>query len=198
MLVSSLIRADEVLVDLASRFVSAGCWVQYVTCGRHPVEYILRPKQSLGDKWEHAARRIVVVDGYTPHFGFTDTIHAELKKRIIKEGILGYVSSPPSYAGIHTGAAQAFNIIKKESGSELREPTLVIYEELYALVDLESVEQYRIFARHVLPSERLWGGMFTLFVESAVEDQNLALLKLYADLLLDSRSSSQAEAEKSM
>ena len=66
-------------------------------------------------------------------------------------------------------------------------PSLMIYEGCHALVDLESSEQYRIFIRHVMPSERLWGGMMTLFVETMVTDDNLAVLEESSDSLLNLR-----------
>ncbi len=68
-----------------------------------------------------------------------------------------------------------------------RQPTLVIYEGAYSLVDLESAEQYRIFVRHVLPSERLWDGMFTVFVECGQAEVDWSLLQGYASMKLDLR-----------
>jgi hypothetical protein len=61
---------------------------------------------------------------------------------------------------------------------------LVLYEGCTALIDLESNEQYRIFVRHVLPSERLWGGMFTVFVEPDIADENRAVLEGGADIFV--------------
>jgi hypothetical protein len=90
---------------------------------------------------------------------------------------------------MHTAAARAFNTIKAlskaQSGQHVRQPTLVIYDGPHALVELESIEQYRIFIRHLVPSERLWGGMFTLVVESVISEQDLALLQTYTDLFID-------------
>jgi hypothetical protein len=99
----------------------------------------------------------VVVDAYTPHFGFTDSTHVNWRNWLEGQGIT-VVDSSPSFAGMHTAATKAFKKIKKrqEENGQARPPTLVIYENPFAIVDLESAEQYRIFVRHVLPSEKLW------------------------------------------
>jgi len=61
-----------------------------------------------------------------------------------------------------------------EAKQTVRKPTLTIYEGTNALVELESTEQYRIFIRHLLPSERLWGGMFTFVIESVISELDLS------------------------
>src|SRR5439155_19035451 len=111
---------------------------------------------------------IVAVDAYSPHFGFTDSIHDEMTKKVRADGI-ECITAKASFAGLHTAAARAFNLTKQrvvlQDGTTIRPPTLVIYDGPHALVELESREQYRIFIRHLVPSERLWGGMFTFVVE---------------------------------
>lgn len=61
----------------------------------------------------------------------------------------------------------------------------MIFEGTYALVDLESPEQYRLFVRHVIPSERMWGSMFTLFAEVTIDQESQALLESYSDYSVD-------------
>ena len=39
--------------------------------------------------------------------------------------------------------------------------------------------------RHVFPSETVWGGMLTAFIEFDIDDGDLALLKMYADIFID-------------
>ena len=79
-----------------------------------------------------------------------------------------------------------------KAGQQERHPILVIYEDSYALADLESPEQYRIFVRHVLPSERMWDGMFTVFLETAQPEYDWRLLHSYASMKLDLRRSEKA------
>ncbi|MFZ2278346.1 MAG: hypothetical protein WAW39_11125 [Prosthecobacter sp.] len=186
---NTLIQTDQLLTDLAIRFLDTGCFVQYTCCSRHPIEFLLQLKHAWQSKqrnadWKKMAKRIVLVDGYTPHFGFTDTIYRERSKQAELDCIK-VVSSKPTFAGIHTSIARAFNFIKSNDTEGVRTPTLVIYEGCNALTDIESAEQYRVFVRHVIPSERLWGGMFTVFVESSVSTESEALINSLVSMSVD-------------
>lgn len=197
--VSNLSESDELLTELAVCFLQHDCWVQYATCARHPIEFVIRLRRKVPEdhqeQWAKMATHIIAVDAYSPHFGFTDSIHEESTKKLEEMGIR-CVTAKSSYAGLHTAAAQAFNKIKKSSrakdGQQARSPTLVIYEGLYALVELESAEQYRVFIRHLMPSERLWGGMFTIVAETTIAEQDLSLLQTYTDIFVDKTNDSRS------
>lgn len=175
----SLSESDKIVTKIASELIGREWLVQYATCCRHPYQWVNTVK-TLTNAWAQHAKNIAVVDGYTPHFGFTDSIHAIRTLEVEKEGV-SYIATPESFAGVHTATAKAFNRLKSKSGSDVRLPTLIIYEGCRALVDLESVEQYRIFLRHVVTSERMWGGMVTLFVEPETDPTSLAVISTYAD-----------------
>src|SRR5207245_9146734 len=99
-------------------------------------------------------------DAYSPHLAYTDSIH-QLKSRSFKSIGLTYIRAGMTFAGVHSAVSRAFNRLKAQAskeGKEYRAPTLVLYEGAYSLTDLESPEQYRVFLRHVIPSERLWEG----------------------------------------
>jgi hypothetical protein len=174
-----LCHSDKITTRLAAELIGKGWQVQYATCCRHPHEWVSTVK-NLTKEWTQHAKQMAVVDGYTPHFGFTDSVHAVRTREVEREGV-SYVSTPESFAGVHTATAKAFNSLKSKSGTDVRLPTLIIYEGCRALVDLESVEQYRIFLRHVLTSERMWGGMVTLFVEPETDPNSLAVISAYTD-----------------
>lgn len=178
--------AKIVLVCLEKKYL-----VQYLTASRHPtefIEYLKSEYEKSGKKeWAKAANQIIVIDAYTPHFGFTDSIYQVATQEIDDLGV-NYLPSTETYAGLHTAASAAFNLFKKKQQGVVRDQQLIIYEDCYALSDLESVEQYRIFLRHVIPSERLWRGMFTVFVETAQADNDWKLLKSYADAVFDLRT----------
>lgn len=178
--------AKMVLICLAKNYA-----VQYLTASRHPtefIEYVKREYEKEGNAdWARVASNIIVIDAYTPHFGFTDSIYQEATKRIDGLGV-NYLPSTETFAGLHTAASIAFNRFKKKQQGVVRSQALIIYEDCYALTDLESIEQYRIFLRHVIPSERLWRGMLTVFVETAQGDSDWKLLKSYADAVFDLRS----------
>ncbi len=174
---------DRYTAQIAYTLLQAGWMVQYTTCARHPIEWIDGLKAVMGEDGKRWANHIVVVDGYTPHFGFTDSIHIKKAAEIQSFGS-HYVSTSESFAGVHTATARAFNTFKKSSDSEvLRKPQFLIYEGSRALADLESMEQYRVFLRHVITSERMWGSMVTLIVEPEADEDDERFLAAYADCL---------------
>ena len=184
----SLITTDAYSTQMAAEFLHNEWLVQYTTCDRHPFEWIDALRSTLGDEWPKFKSRLVIVDGYTPHFGFTDSIHVRKSGDLIADGVF-YFATSESYAGIHTATAKAFNAFKeqaKKAGTELRKPQFLIYEGCRALADLESPEQYRIFLRHVITSERMWGGMVTFFVEPESDNSDMKLISAYADSLRQS------------
>jgi hypothetical protein len=196
----TLVETDQLLLNLAITFLKHNCSVQYATCTRHLIEFILQLRKAWKNteqtiNWSEVSNRIVAVDAYTPHFGFVDSIYNKATKGLRELGV-DPITAKASYASLHTASARAFNRIKERSAGgqqQVRRPTLLIYDGPYALVDLESVEQYRIFIRHLLPSERLWGGMFTVVIESVIDDQGLALLKAYADVFIDLHTREQED-----
>lgn len=184
-------HASNLLLALAKTFLERGFPVQYTNTSRHPLEFIKFLKSSVPeDMWSQWARLIVVVDAFTPHFGFTDSIHQKNKREIELYGV-HCITSSASYAGMHSAASYAFHAIRKKLKEDVRKPALMIYEDSYALTDLESPEQYRIFVRHVIPSERAFGGMLTIFVESSPPDADWRLLSSCASVTLDLRAARQ-------
>jgi hypothetical protein len=183
-------QGNRLLAELALLFLKRKYTVQYLTASRHPIEFIGFLKDFLGGKdvWrEELAQHIVVIDAYSPHFAFLDSIYPKKDRELESLGITR-ITSHMTYAGMHSASSRAFNAIKDQVQNSARNPTLVIYEDTYALTDLESAEQYRIFVRHVMPSERMWDGMFTVFSESAQSESDWSLLQSYASMRLDLRS----------
>jgi hypothetical protein len=179
-----LAATDPKIARLCRELISRDWQVQYTTCIRHPQEFMQVLKAAFQGKWTEAVQNVIVVDAYSPHFGFTDSIH-EVKTLQLKRDRINVISARDSYAGVHTANARAFNILKRLNCADRpRKPALLLYEGANALSDLESTEQYRIFARHVLTSERMWGGMLTLFVEPTIGSPELDLLRTYSDFML--------------
>jgi hypothetical protein len=189
-------QANKLLGDLCIAFLrEPNHYVQYMTASRHPIEFVdhlqLAVKSAGGLTWEEVRGRIVAVDAYSPHFGFLDSINEDKTAKLRKDLGNLLLSSTETYAGLHSASSAGFKRIKQAAGGELRKPTLVIYEDTYALADLESVEQYRVFVRHVIPSERLWNGMFTVFVETAQPEEEWKLISSYAGMTLDLRETNE-------
>jgi hypothetical protein len=183
LLVSSQKTGSEILIQLSKAFLGRGYFVQYVTASRHPIEFSDCLRESASDKsvWQDWAENFIVIDAYSPHFAFIDSIYQK-KDREIDALSIKKVTSTMTYAGIHSASSKAFNLFKDNSGTKTRKPTLVIYEGTNALTDLESTEQYRIFVRHVIPSEKMWGGMLTVFIEPGQSASDWELLRSYASI----------------
>lgn len=188
-------QANNLLGDLCIAFLRQDAhYIQYMTASRHPIEFVDHLQAAVkkaGLTWNAVRNRIVVVDAYTPHFGFLDSTNGDKTGKLRKEFGDRLLSSTETYAGLHSAASAAFKSIQRAGPADtMRQPTLVIYEDMYALSDIESVEQYRIFARHVIPSERLWDGMFTVFAEMAQKEEDWKLISSYAGMTLDLREMS--------
>lgn len=184
-------QSNKVLAALCVGFLKREYTVQYMTASRHPlefVEYLNVALEEEGMSLQKVADHIIVVDAYTPHFGFADSIYEKTTRVLESQHGVTNLRSRVSFAGVHSASGKAFNIMKERSSSSIRKPTIVIYENMYALSDLESPEQYRVFVRHVLPSERLWGGMFTVFTEVSPAEADWKILSSYASVLIDLRA----------
>lgn len=192
--------ANALLVSLAMAFLNRRYAVQYTSASRHPLHFLDHLHSEFAKAeipWLEKASLIVAVDAYSSHFAFLDSIYAKKDKEVTQDLNVRLVRSKMTYAGIHTAASEAFQIIRKRTKGDqqrYRAPALVIYDGMYALTDLESPEQYRIFVRHVLPSEAMWGAMFTVFVECAQPDADWKVLGSYAGMELDLRRTRNVEA----
>ncbi|WP_208511111.1 hypothetical protein [Variovorax paradoxus] len=180
-------QANLVLAELATAFLQEKKPVQYMTASRHPLEFIKYLHDHIKSKtqieWQEIQSKIVVADAYTRHFGYADSIYRQATSALKRDFGVQHVTAGESFAGLHTASSEAFNKIKGQAQKgKGREPMLVIYEDCYALADLESREQYRVFVRHVVPSERMWQAMFTVFIETAQEKSDWELLASYCDL----------------
>jgi hypothetical protein len=183
-------QANDLLCQLACAFLEEEYTVQYLTASRHPIEFVsaLRDQVEKAElAWAKISSQIVVIDAYSPHFAFTDS-WLPVKTSQLNDLGVSYVRAARTYAGMHSASARAFKKIKSQVGNDRhRDPTLVIYEDAHALADLESTEQYRIFVRHVMPSERMWGGMFTVFCEASPTGKEWDLLQAYASIVVNLR-----------
>lgn len=186
--VNSYNDCNSILKSLIHIFWKYDYAVQYMSCSRHPAEFIAKlDKNSPEDKLcSNNKAKFVIIDAHTKNYGFTDSIYPVWNRTLTKKHGLEVVKSNGSYAGMHSAAAKAFNALKhKSDDKDERKPTLVIYESPFAVSDVESIQQYRIFMRHVLPSERLWGGMLTVVIEASIDDGNWNIISSYADVSVD-------------
>ncbi|CAN5715385.1 hypothetical protein BH23GEM5_BH23GEM5_02310 [soil metagenome] len=159
--------------------------VNYVCCDRHPYEVWKMLRGSLTQDLERLRKSLVFVDGYSPSFAFTDDIQRENDERLKADG--GRMVKARSFAGLHTATNKAFNITKedtKKGGVRKRGPLLMVYANTSALCDFESAEQFRVFWRHVIPSERSYGMTTFIIEDEHAGDEILGPLKQRVDFVL--------------
>ncbi|WP_177225769.1 phosphoribosyltransferase family protein [Arsenicibacter rosenii] len=215
-------RFNSDLYNLALKFLKNGAFVQYISCDRHPIEFLNgifsvfskeykdqideeneKQKQNnidtvstemtieeetdlenikkvwSGEIVDRKGRKInfkdnlILIDAHTKHFGFNERIY-KYNSKVAKDLCLDIITSDASYPGIHSAIIKGFLKVSKKrqkknnkNSNQTDEPlSLIIYEDLSSLIDLESHEQYKIFLRHIIASERLESGLFTVFFEN--------------------------------
>src|SRR6266852_943219 len=111
-------RANPLLIDLAIAFLKQGCSVQYMAASRHPIELVdelVASCEKASLDFPPLAKRIVVVDAYSPHFAFKDKIYWNKAKELTARNIT-FHPSRMTYAGIHTSSSRAFKTIRTQTG----------------------------------------------------------------------------------
>jgi hypothetical protein len=171
-------------LDFVCERLSQGETLNYVSADRHPWEIwsLLKNRcTSLQDK----QKDIVFIDAFSPSFAFTDDIHEERHQMLLADGV-GYVKAR-HFAGLHTSVSRAFNIIKRndaDKGRRNRRPMVMVYANTSSLADFESTEQFRIFWRHVIPSERSYKMILIIIEDELVGEELLNPLVQRVDFIL--------------
>lgn len=200
-------RFNYDIYRIALRFLETGAFVQYTSCDRHPIEFlnglkecysqdensrvpsniekplpnITSNEEYLDKKWQtNYKNKLVLIDAHTNHFGFSETIYNRMRIKAQKDCLEVFVTDT-SYPGIHSAIVKGFKLVSSKNPASANNLGLVIYENISSLIDIESPEQYRIFMRHVAASERLLGGMFTVFYENNISSENASFAKSIVD-----------------
>lgn len=171
---------DQVLIWVGER-LHAGETANYVSGDRHPlcIWKMLKPKMP-----EDARGRLVFIDAYGPSFGFTDDIHEKYDKEAGREGVA--IVRAKTFAGLHSATNSAFNILRANENKQrrdIRRPGVIVYANTSALVDLESIDQFRIFWRHVVPAERSYGMITFIIEDESAGEPIIGFLKYFADFV---------------
>jgi hypothetical protein len=161
----------------------------YVICDRHPHgiwERLVANGLETKRDGPPLINSLVLIDVFTSAFGFTDDIHQYNERQLANHGMTTVKAK--TFAGLHTAVNQAFNIIKKkdkeQKNKNVRRASVMVYSNTSALCDTESVEQFRVFWRHVIPSERSY-GMITIIIEDEMAgDGVIKPLKELVDFVL--------------
>lgn len=169
-------------IDLDNKLIEMSYWALdnnlnliYLSCVRHPSEFITLLKKRMSEEsstltWKNEIGKILIIDAHTKNLGFKEPIYKEETTNLKKDKDLLIITANFSFVGIHSAIAHGYdNILSK--GDRKDKQSLLIYDSCFALTDLESEKLYRIFLKHVIPSERLMGDNITIFVEQWLPDE---------------------------
>ena len=140
--------------------------VDYVAVARHPLEVIQKISKKVSDKdISKIARKLSIIDCFSPHYSFDDKILKFSREEWEEKGFVFYKAD--SFASIHTAANSSWYRFREQCKSEdnrFRIPHRTVFHMLSSLIRLSSEEQFFLYLRHVLASEKAY-GMITLLIE---------------------------------
>lgn len=147
--------------------------INYVCCIVSPANiWTLLEEKFDSQTLDLCKKRLVFVDAYTETFGFGDDILSErIREMTVDKGI--EIVSCNSAAGVHSGTARAFKILKKNAKQEKRErrPCTIIYDTLSVLSITETETEVAEFIIHLSAAELTY-DMLTVFIEADIENRS--------------------------
>jgi hypothetical protein len=176
-------KLDNYLIEMTCWALKQDFNILYMSCRRHPYEFMdllkRRVEENKIKRWENCIKQILLIDAHTNHFGFKEPSYKHKTDKLIREGIHILVASW-SYVGIHSAIAHGYEK-KLRVGNRIGKPSLLLYDSCYALTDIENQKLYKMFMKHVVPSERCMGRNITVFIEQWVPNDIRNFTKIVVD-----------------
>ena len=160
----------RIVADIAKEHISNGETVTLVLSRHHPHHVISYLKEAFGVKLSEFQSKLVIVDGFTKSFGGDDEVFHKFLKEDKGDGF--EIVSAASVPGIHSGAARAFKIFKKNTEGK-RLPATVIYDGLLVYRHCLAEDQLVRFLVHMVEAERTY-GMLTFLGEPLSDRKSFA------------------------
>lgn len=196
--IKNRIELDDTLVKIACWALKEGLNLLYLSCRRHPYEFLdlLKKEIEKGEygQWENLKNQLLLVDAHTNHFGFKEPIYYQ-KTKLLKDMDIPIEIAKWSYVGIHSAVAHGYEK-KLKIDERKHKASILLYDSCYALTDLESEKLYKIFLKHVIPSERSMGGNITIFIEQWVPDHIRCFAELAVDAIMDNETKKDKDNEE--
>lgn len=136
--------------------------IDYITTYKSPVVLC---KEYADNEIVKVSRYLSIIDCFTSHYGFDDKVMKFAKRDLEQKGFIFYNAA--TFADIHTAANDSWYRFRKVcQGQEnsYRIPHRTIYDTVSSLIRFSSEEQYVLFLRHVLSSEKSY-GMISVIME---------------------------------
>jgi hypothetical protein len=193
------IELDDALIKMSNWAVENGFNLLYLSCQRHPIEFInlieneMKKNSITKDiktEWVKRKKQLLIIDAHTNHFGFKEDVYRKKTKSLVETKGIPIVTANFSFVGIHSAIVHGYETILQTSGRG-KKPSLLIYDSCYALTDLENEKLYRIFLKHVIPSERLLGGNITVFAEQWLPPEIENFVEAIVDVEIHDKNETQ-------
>lgn len=171
------------IVDAVRNAVQNDETVDYVSTYRSPIVFCDAFQEH---ELANITKRLSIIDCFTPHYGFDDKVVKFKKREYIQKGFIFFDAS--SFANVHTAANNSwyrFRKMCKQQENEYRVPHRTIYDTLSSLIDFSSEEQYLVFLRHVIASERSYGMISIIFEPRTLPETIKGNLTRMADIVLE-------------
>lgn len=179
------IQIMKTVLELILDGLENGETANYVCVNKHPIEVWNKIKHNsrFSDLKEKIIDDFIIIDAYTPNYGFDDEINEVRLRELEREGVK--IVRGKTIPGIHSAMARAFNLTKekqKERKREVRRPNRMVFDSISTLSHISSVEAIQVFLNHMVPAEKNY-GMWTFIIEYS--DCNKEILKT-VERLVDS------------
>ncbi len=174
----------RIVSDFIIETISAGETIDYFTTYKSPIEMC---RTFSDDQIQNVAKKLSIIDSFSPHYAFDDKVVKFAKDKYSKKGFMFY--NADSFAEIHTAANDSWyrfrKVCEEEEKNEYRIPHRTVYDTLSSLIRFSSEEQYFVFLRHVASSEKSY-GMITVIIEplSLKDDLRNDLIRM-ADTVIE-------------
>lgn len=164
----------DLIADYIKEVIENEETVDYVAAGRHPIEIIQKISNKVSDNdLLKIAKKLSLIDCFSFHYAFDDKILKFKKEDWEQKGFKFYQAD--SFASIHTATNSSWYRFRRQCKNEenyYRVPHRTIFHMLSSLINFSSEEQFFLYLRHVLSSEKAY-GMITLLIEPSNLDPKI-------------------------
>ena len=161
---------SKIISSFIKESISEGDTVDYITTYKTPLEFC----RSVNEQENPLiSKKLSIIDCFSPHYSFDDKVTKFAKQDFSRKGFKFFDAE--SFAEIHTAANDSWYRFRKvcsEEENSFRIPHRTIYDSLSSLIHFSSDEQYLLFIRHVISSEKSY-GMISLIIEPLSLENNL-------------------------
>lgn len=183
----------DVVKNFITETISSGDTVDYITTYKSPLDFCKAiPEQEIYT----ITRKLSIIDCFSPHYSFDDKVMKFAKQDLIQKGFKFFEAE--SFAEVHTAANNSWYRFRKICQAEensYRIPHRTVYDTLSSLISFSSEEQYLLFLRHVISSEKSY-GMISLLIEplSLKNELRFDLIRT-ADVVIELKGGSMVQTK---